>query len=191
MAELHVEVEGLDEVEEGLGALRGALQPGGLRRVLGECGLIVERRIKSSFAQERAPRYVADVGKAGQAAGSPWKPLAPSTIAARRGGGAKILRDTGALSASIETHVGADYVEVGTGSEIGLYQHGGTDPYTIVPREKSVLRFIGAGGVIVFAKKVRHPGLAPRPFVGIDDSDSEEMGERIVEHIETAVASSE
>lgn len=189
MADFAMHVEGLEEVEAGLGALGRAVMPGGLQPVLRDCGLIAEHAIGRAFREERAPRFVADVGKAGQAAGAPWKRLAPSTLAARRGGGggAKILRDTGALSASIDTIIGSDYVEVGTRSEIGLFQHGGTDPYTIVPkRPGGMLRFIGAGGEIVFAREVHHPGLPSRAFIGVDEEDVEAMGEATVEHLERA-----
>jgi len=47
--------------------------------------------------------------------GSPWKPLAASTLAARRGnGGARILRDTNRLYNSINSQVRGDGVAIGT-----------------------------------------------------------------------------
>lgn len=42
--------------------------------------------------------------------------------------------------------------------------HNGTGPHRIEPRRASVLRF-EAGGEIVFAAYVNHPGTAPRPFL--------------------------
>lgn len=49
--------------------------------------------------------------------GNPWKPLAPSTIRARRkgGAGAQILRDTGVLQNSLASaRVSGDTIEIGT-----------------------------------------------------------------------------
>jgi hypothetical protein len=42
--------------------------------------------------------------------------------------------------------------------------HDGTGPYIIVPKKKKALKF-KVGGKTVFAKKVRHPGVAGRPFL--------------------------
>jgi hypothetical protein len=40
----------------------------------------------------------------------------------------------------------------------------GTRPHVIYPRNRSALRFRGAGGGWVFARMVRHPGTKPHPF---------------------------
>lgn len=60
--------------------------------------------------------------------GPGWAPLAPATIAARRGGGggAKILQDTAVLINSIDAEQGADFVEVGTNVPYAKFHVTGT-----------------------------------------------------------------
>lgn len=68
-------------------------------------------------------------------------------------------------------HGGADKSRKGVvaylahGSEVGLYMEVGTRPYEIRPRRKKALRFVVDGNE-VFAKRVNHPGISPRPVVG-------------------------
>lgn len=74
-------------------------------------------------------------------------------------------------------HGGADrsgkgvVVYLGHGSEVGAYLEEGTGiygpkgrPYDIRPKNKKALRFV-VNGKEVFAKRVTHPGIAPRPVV--------------------------
>lgn len=46
-----------------------------------------------------------------------------------------------------------------------LFVHNGTPPHVIYPNRAKALRFPGSGGVIVFAKKVNHPGNRGVPFL--------------------------
>jgi hypothetical protein len=46
---------------------------------------------------------------------------------------------------------------IGTDLPYALYEHDGTRPHIIRPRKKKVLRF-PAGGGVVFARSVNHPG---------------------------------
>lgn len=75
-------------------------------------------------------------------------------------------------------HGGADrsgkgvVVYLGHGSEVGAYLEEGTGiygpkgrPYDIRPKNKKALRFV-VNGKEVFAKRVTHPGISPRPVVG-------------------------
>lgn len=71
--------------------------------------------------------------------GVPWKPLAPSTVAGRRGSGhgVKPLVDTGALRNSIGVAAGPTSVSIGTVlSYAAIHQFGGTIQYE--PRQFTV-----------------------------------------------------
>lgn len=95
---------------------------------------------------------------------SPWKPLSPNTIASRRGGNAKILRDTGRLAQSFTYNVMGNKVSVGTNLKIAEYHNFGTGPFQIRPNTGKMLKFRTASGM-VFARKVNHPGIPRRPLI--------------------------
>jgi phage gpG-like protein len=109
----------------------------------------------------------------------PWKPLRPSTIAARRkqGKGAQILRDTAVLQNSITYSAQQDGVTIGTNVEYGPWQQFGTGPYTIKPKNKKALYFAGLKHPV---RQVKHPGLPPRPFLVVQDSDIKEIQHQFV-----------
>lgn len=96
-----------------------------------------------------------------------WVPLAPNTRAARRGGGAPPLRDTGRLAQSFTSAVAGDMVRVGTADRRAAWHHAGTRPYLIRPVQARALRFLTTGGVR-FARQVQHPGLPARPLLPSD-----------------------
>ena len=179
-AELTYEIKGLGLVDRELNALAGAVTDEGMSATLKTIGVIGERRAAASFRDERAPEMVADLGDAEAAAGRPWEPLAPNTQAARRGSGkqARTLRDTGHGAMSVTSQVGRGYVEIGSGVEHMAYQHGGTRPYTIVPKTKGALHFLTADGFVT-VRIVHHPGIPARPFIGFDHSDVEHVLELI------------
>ncbi len=56
----------------------------------------------------------------------------------------------------------AEYVVEATAPYAGYVEYG-SRPHTIEPRRARALR-IAAEGEVVFARRVRHPGSAPRPF---------------------------
>ena len=111
-----------------------------------------------------------------------WPPLSPNTVAGRRGGSSQPLRNTGRLAASFVKKVSGDRVDVGTEDKRALWHHEGTDPFTIRPKNKKVLRFPVVGGV-AFARLVEHPGLPERPLL-----PSDALGEQLaVETVEAAI----
>lgn len=77
---------------------------------------------------------------------------------------------SGVLLASLRREFGPDgtWVDVVAGVD-GLtpytgYHLFGTEPHIIRPRRRKALRFVAGGGV-VFAAKVSHPGTAANPFL--------------------------
>ena len=58
---------------------------------------------------------------------------------------------------------GVEY-EVRNGKHYGPYVEYGTSPHPITPDSAEALAFPGAGGGIVFAQRVQHPGTDPQPF---------------------------
>lgn len=52
-----------------------------------------------------------------------------------------------------------------TQASYGTYVHQGYGAFTIVPRYKKVLRWVGRDGGFVFAKRVRHPGYKGDQFL--------------------------
>ena len=185
-------IHGAKEVEAALGKMAFAVTPRGMGTVLNEIGLVLKRRAIRSFTNQEAPDETGDTASAGDR----WKALAPSTEHARREGprrgrSNKILQDTGTLYRSIsspppEVNAARGSVTVGTALDYGLYQHFGTKPYTIVPKNAKFLRFMGPSGALVFAKKVNHPGLPSRSFLGYNKSDIEGMLKLIIWHLNKA-----
>ncbi len=49
-------------------------------------------------------------------------------------------------------------------ADYGKFVEFGTPPHVIMPTEKKALKFKGDEGII-FAKKVKHPGTRPNPFI--------------------------
>lgn len=168
-----VHVEGMAELSAGLRRLAWASSPKGMRRVLKAIGIVLERRAKKSFQEEKAPPHVAAHGKARSRAGRAWEPLADSTKRQRRRGRGRgrmrILRDTGQLRQSIAQRVHTMFgataaVEVGASKHYGLYhQAGATYP--------------SRGGY----------EMAPRPFLGYNDSDVRRMLQIVIASLRGAV----
>lgn len=81
-------------------------------------------------------------------------------------------RKTGQLANSIAFRVNGSTLEILAKAPYGNYQEFGTasrgefggSPYTIVPRKGKRLRF-SVGGKTVYARKVTHPGIRPRPYM--------------------------
>lgn len=134
---------------------------------------------------QRQLRFVDEIFRSeGAAGGSPWKPLSPNTIAARRQGpgtgDAKILRDTGRLAQSFTQKLRPHEVEIGSEDPRAEWHQFGTPPYTIEPNKAKMLRFMTANGVR-FAGRVHHPGLPARPML-----PPEELAEKVTVDVLTA-----
>lgn len=91
--------------------------------------------------------------------GTPWLPL-------RDGSGRRPLLDTGRMRDDISPDSGPDWVEIRAGAKQARWHQEGTDPYVILPKSGKALAFDG-----VARRKVNHPGLPARPFIGLSAED--------------------
>lgn len=96
--------------------------------------------------------------------GTPWAPL-------KRGGRAPLL-DTGRMRDEIFPSHGPDWVEISATARQARWHQEGTDPYVILPKGKKALAWPGGPGP---RKKVDHPGLPARPFIGLSDQDRQDI----------------
>ena len=102
---------------------------------------------------------------------------------------------TGSTERSIEAEVTINGLrftgEVFTINPVAIYQHEGTGlkgpkgrAFTIVPRNKTALRWAGGNGW-AFAKKVINPGIAPDPYI---NNAAEKTEPAIVSRFEVYIA---
>ena len=119
------------------------------------------------FAQQVAPD------------GTPWKALSPSYQRTKTKNANRLLVLNGYLSKSFRYQVGNQELTFGTDVPYAAHHQFGTRPYTITPKSKKALAF---GGAVV--KKVNHPGLPARPFLGISDADSREILDILDSHLQ-------
>ncbi|NJM10615.1 MAG: hypothetical protein HC889_00680 [Synechococcaceae cyanobacterium SM1_2_3] len=124
---------------------------------------------------------------------SPWRPLSPNTVAARRKGSSAILQDTGRLKQSWTRAAGnprvmGDVVFITSNVKYAEFHENGAGPYIIKPRRAQVLRFMTANGPR-FARFVRHPGLPARkmtPSPGVVQDITARTVQSIVDRAEAA-----
>ena len=140
--------------------------------------------------------------------GTPWKPLASSTIASkawakqgqsfrdarstsvaagRKAAGSRLLYVNGDLL-RFQYQVSGNQLHLGTNDRKAAWHHYGTGTYgpkgvayVIRPVNKKALAF--AGRVV---KRVTHPGIPARPLVGYPESDEKLVGDVLTDHL-TAV----
>lgn len=129
-----------------------------------------------------------------------WQPLSQNTLAYKKlmGYPSKILVATGGLAAAVGNRGAAgnisefdgELIRAGVKGMIAKWLQQGTKPYVIVPRGKGYLAFQAANGK-VFAKKVHHPGLPPRPFIVIQPDDWKQIKALIKEWADSSITLSE
>ena len=130
---------------------------------------------EDNFAKERNPET-----------GQRWPELAPSTRQQRAaiGRDGKMLQVSGLLASSIQPNFGDDYAKVGTNKAYAPVHQFGSGPYTIRPRHKQALAF---GGIM--RKKVNHPGVPARPFLGLSAQHKADIVEAITNYLPYTEAS--
>jgi phage gpG-like protein len=142
--------------------------------------------------------------------GTPWKPLAPSTIGNevwkkqdkdfRKGNSErgpmhslKVAREVQAkrrvlfasgemLTNSLHPDVQGDTLRMGFDIDRAKWHHFGTKPYTITPKKAKALSF---GGVAV--KRVHHPGLPARPLLGFPAEDAQAVVDEVKDYLLNAL----
>jgi len=106
----------------------------------------------------------------------PWVPLA-------NGRGRSPLVDTGRMRDEIFPSSGDDWVEISATAKQARWHQFGTAPYVILAKPGKALSFPGlpprtnkSGKTLPGAvKKVNHPGLPARPFIGFSAEDRREV----------------
>lgn len=76
----------------------------------------------------------------------------------------KFVTRSGAAERSIMMHAEGSTATVYLGSDVAVYQHEGTPPHIIQPRNRLALRFVRKGD-FVFCKRVHHPGIQADPYL--------------------------
>ena len=166
-----LEIDVTDSAVKATGNLVGRLQ--NFNGPLGETGALLERKAKNRFTSQKDP------------SGKPWKPLAASTVAAKKqlGKSSSILSSDKILANSIFFNVSGNEVRVKPSVDYGIFHQLGTKAYKIRPKNAKALAFMAAGGM-AFAKSVNHPGLPARPFMGFEADDADKIGQIFRDHLE-------
>lgn len=144
---------------------------GDLRDPLAEIG---ELMVASTFDR---------IGAGGPAPdGTPWAPLAPSTLARKKGPGP--LRESLALQGSFRYQLdGADAVLIGTNLVYAAAQLLGLPARTIRPKHGKALFWPGARHPVA---KVNHPGVPGRQALGVSAEDEGEIMAVLVDYLGSA-----
>lgn len=103
--------------------------------------------------------------------GIAWAPV-------KRGG--RPLFDTGTMRDQIAPVSGADFVELRATARQAAFHQFGTKAYTIRPKGKKALAWAGGPGPRM---RVDHPGLVPRPFMGLSDEDRRAMDDLVERYL--------
>lgn len=192
------------EIDLDLGDLNSAIDA--LSIAIGERQEVLLAAIGETLFNRNTARHAQGLGPDG----TPWKPLAPSTLGtiiwnkqakefrkgnSRRGavhslatarkiiGSRRPLWDTGEmLTNHFHPQVIGDTLHLGFDLDRAKWHHAGTDPYQITPKKAQALSF---GGVTV--KRVNHPGLPARPLVGFPEDDRTAVGEDVEDYLVAAL----
>lgn len=90
------------------------------------------------------------------------------------------LFDTGTMRDQIAPVSGSDFVELRATARQAAFHQFGTAPYTILPKAKKALAWPGGPGP---RKKVNHPGIKARPFMGLSDEDRRAMDDLVERYL--------
>ena len=139
---------------------------GDLHDALAEAGEILMVSTPFRFVQGVAPD------------GAPWVPLAPSTLAQKKGPG--ILRENLHLMGSFRYQMLGQDLHFGTNVPYAAAQHFGLPVRTTTPKHGKALAWPGGKHPV---SKVNPPGLKARPFVGLSTEDEERILEAVADYL--------
>lgn len=111
--------------------------------------------------------------------GVPWVPL-------KDGSGRTPLRVSGTLRDQIFPSHGSDFAQITATTKYARWHQEGTASYVILPVKGKALSFPGPGGDKITRRKVNHPGLPPRPFLGLSDQDRADIEQIAGAYLEEA-----
>ncbi|PJJ96571.1 phage virion morphogenesis protein, partial [Lysobacteraceae bacterium NML75-0749] len=131
----------------------------GKRRGLDTAGLMED--IGEELLERTQRRFDAGVAPDGTA----WAPL-------RNKEGRSPLLKSRTLRDQIYASSGDDWAQLTATTEYARWHQEGTQPYIIEPKDKKALAWSGGPGP---RKRVNHPGLPARPFLGVSDEDRAEI----------------
>ncbi|MBN7849087.1 hypothetical protein A7X89_11125 [Stenotrophomonas maltophilia] len=149
------------------------------RRSVDLSGLMAQ--IGEDLTESTQARFDTGIGPDGVA----WQPLAD-------GSGRTPLNATHRTRDGIHPLSGVDWVEIRADSKQARWHQEGTDPYVIQAKPGKALFWPGmqtrtgkdgkeSPG---FVKKVNHPGLPARPFLGVSEADAEAIEQLAVAWLE-------
>ena len=134
----------------------------GKRRGLDTAGLMED--IGEELLERTQRRFDAGVAPDGTA----WATL-------RNKEGRSPLLKSRTLRDQIYASSGDDWAQLTATTEYARWHQEGTQPYIIEPKKKKALAWPGGPGP---RKRVNHPGLPARPFLGVSDEDKAEIEKR-------------
>jgi phage virion morphogenesis protein len=111
--------------------------------------------------------------------GRAWAPLRQSTREQKKN--PKILTERGHLRGSIRDQVQGNTLRVGTNRIYGAVHQLGGKAHEIKPKNKKALAWPGARHPV---RKVMHPGVPARPFLGIGLEDKKDILEVLDDYLE-------
>lgn len=156
--------------------LRRGQSLAGLMKDIGET---LTESTQKRFDQGRAPD------------GTAWVPLAD-------GSGRTPLNDSGRMRDGIFPSSGDNWVEISSDAKQARWHQEGTDPYVILPKNGKALAFgppasrtsgknQGKVGPAHVVKKVNHPGLPARPFMGLSAEDEQQIDELAIAWLDLGI----
>lgn len=121
---------------------------------------------------QKATRATAEQSREHIASGAYW-----TNRTGKTGQSFRVTQDAEGLGATLSS-----------GAKVARFLESGTPPHTIRPRRKDALRFVPAGGGVVFARVVKHPGTKPRHYVAAEATRAEPTLHAAVERAATEAA---